>query len=48
VKPVVVVLIAQAVWTLRKTALKSRELMVIAAIVLGLAAMRVSTLALLI
>ena len=48
VKPVVVVLIAQAVWTLGKTALKSRELMVIAAIVLGLAAMRVSTLALLI
>ena len=48
VKPVVVVLIAQAVWTLGKTALKSRELMAIAAIVLGLAAMRVSTLALLI
>jgi chromate transporter len=48
VKPVVVVLIAQAVWTLGKTALKSRELLVIAAIVLGLAAMRVSTLALLI
>jgi len=48
VKPVVVVLIAQAVWALGKTALKSRELMVIAAIVLGLAAMRVSTLALLI
>ncbi len=48
VKPVVVVLIAQAVWALGKTALKSRELMVIAAIVLGLAALRVSTLALLI
>jgi chromate transporter len=48
VKPVVVGLIAQAVWTLAKTALKSRELMVIAAIVLGLAAMHVSTLALLI
>src|SRR6266478_4607777 len=48
VKPVVVVLIAQAVWSLGKTALKSRELMAIAAIVLGLAAMRVSTLALLI
>src|SRR6266566_648182 len=48
VKPVVVVLIAQAVWTLGKTALKSRELTVIAAIVLGLAAMHVSTLALLI
>jgi len=48
VKPVVVVLIAQAVWTLGKTALKSRELTVIAAIVVGLAAMHVSTLALLI
>jgi chromate transporter len=48
VKPVVVVLIAQAVWSLGKTVLKSRELMVIAAIVLGLAAMRVSTLPLLI
>src|SRR5258708_8306616 len=48
VKPVVVVLIAQAVWSLAKTVLKSRELMVIAAIVLGLAAMHVATLALLI
>jgi chromate transporter len=48
VKPVVVVLIAQAVWTLARTVLKSRELMVIAAIVLGLAAMHVATLALLI
>ena len=48
VKPVIVALVAQAVWSLGKTALKSRELMVIAAIVLGLAAMRVSTLALLI
>jgi len=48
VKPVVVVLIAQAVWALGKTLLKSRELMVIAAIVLGLAAMHVATLALLI
>src|SRR6266478_3851956 len=48
VKPVVVVLIAQAVWLLGKTVLKSRELMVIAAIVLGLAAMHVATLALLI
>jgi chromate transporter len=48
VKPVIVALVAQAVWSLAKTALKSRELMVIAAIVLGLAAMRVSTLALLI
>ena len=48
VKPVIVVLIASAVWSLWKTALKSRELMVIAAIVLGLAAMKVPTLALLI
>jgi chromate transporter len=48
VKPVVVVLIAQALWALGKTLLKSRELMVIAAIVLGLAAMHVATLALLI
>jgi chromate transporter len=48
VKPVVVVLIAQAVWSLGKTVLKSRELMVIATIVLGLAAMHVATLALLI
>lgn len=48
VKPVVVVLVAQAVWSLARTTLKSRELMVIAAIVLGLAAMHVSTLALLI
>ena len=48
VKPVVVVLIAQAVWSLGKTVLKSRELMAIAAIVLGLAAVRVSTLPLLI
>jgi chromate transporter len=48
VKPVVVVLIAQAVWSLAKTVLKSRELLVIAAIVLGLAAMHVATLALLI
>jgi len=36
------------VWSLGKTVLKSRELMVIAAIVLGLAAMHVATLALLI
>jgi chromate transporter len=48
IKPVIVALVAQAVWSLAKTALKSRELMVIAAIVLGLAAMHVSTLALLI
>jgi chromate transporter len=48
VKPVVVVLVAQAVWALSKTVLKSRELLVIAAIVLGLAVMHVSTLALLV
>jgi chromate transporter len=48
VKPVVVVLIAQAVWSLGKTVLKSRELIVIAAIVLALAAMHAATLALLI
>ena len=48
VKPVVVVLIAQAVWSLGKTVLKSWELMAIAAIVLGLTAMHVATLALLI
>ena len=48
VKPVAVVLIAVAVWSPGKTVLKSRELMVIAAIVLGLAAMHVATLALLI
>jgi len=48
VKPVVVALIAQAVWSLGKTVLKSRELAVIAAIVLALAAVKVSTLPLLI
>ncbi len=48
VKPVVVVLVVQAVWSLAKTALKSRELMFLAAVVLGLAAMHVPTLALLI
>jgi len=48
VKPVVVVLLVQAVWSLAKAALKSRELMVLAAVVLGLAAMHVPTLALLI
>jgi chromate transporter len=48
VKPVIVALLAQAVWSLAKAALKSRELMVIAAIVFALAAMDVSTLALLI
>jgi chromate transporter len=48
VKPVVVVLLVQAVWSLTKAALKSRELMFLAAVVLGLAAMHVPTLALLI
>jgi chromate transporter len=48
VKPVVVVLIAQAVWSLAKTALKSLELAAIAIIVVALAALRVSTLPLLI
>ncbi len=48
VKPVVVVLIAQAVWSLAKTALKSRELTAIAIIVVVLAALKVSTLPLLI
>src|SRR6266478_8702568 len=48
VKPVVVVLIAQAVWLLWKTVLKARELAVIAVLVLGLAAVHVVTLALLI
>jgi len=48
VKPVVVVLIAQAVWSLAKTALKSRELAAISLIVLVLAALKVSTLPLLI
>lgn len=48
VKPVVVVLLVQAVWSLAKAALKSRELMFLAAVVLGLAAMHVPTLALLI
>jgi chromate transporter len=48
VKPVVVVLLAQAVWSLARAALKSRELMFLAAVVLGLAAMHVPTLALLI
>lgn len=48
VKPVVVALIAQAVWSLAKTVLKSYELVAIALIVLVLAAMKVSTLPLLI
>src|SRR5215470_3793540 len=48
VKPVVVVLLMQAVWSLARAALKSRELMFLAAVVLGLAAAHVATLALLI
>jgi chromate transporter len=48
VKPVVVVLIAQAVWSLARTALKSKELAFLAAVVVVLAALRVSTIALLI
>jgi len=48
VKPVVVVLLIQAVWSLAKGALKSRELIFLALVVLGLAAMHVPTLALLI
>ena len=48
VKPVVVVLLVQAMWSLARAALKSRELMFLAAVVLGLAAMHVPTLALLI
>jgi chromate transporter len=48
VKPVVVVLLVQAVWVLGKAALKSRELMFLAAVVLGLAVVHVATLALLI
>lgn len=47
VKPVVVVLLVQAVGSLAKAALKSRELMFLAAVVLGLAAVHVPTLALL-
>ncbi len=48
VKPVVVALIAQAVWSLGRVAVKSVELAVLAAVVLGLAAMHVSAIALLI
>lgn len=48
VKPIVVVLLVKAVWSLAKSALKSRELMFLAAVVLVLAAMRAPTLALLI
>ncbi|HEU0369101.1 MAG TPA: chromate efflux transporter, partial [Candidatus Acidoferrum sp.] len=48
VKPVVVVLLVQAVRALGKAALKSRELMFLAAVVLGLAVVHVAPLALLI
>jgi chromate transporter len=48
VKPIVVVLLIQAVWSLAKSALKSRELMFLAAVVLALTALRVPTLPLLI
>jgi chromate transporter len=48
VKPVVVVLLVQAVWSLAKNALKSRELKFLAAVVLTLASLRVPTLPLLI
>jgi chromate transporter len=48
VKPVVVVLLAQAVWSLGTAALKSRELMFLALVVLGLTTVHVATLALLI
>jgi len=47
VKPIVVVLLVQAVWSLAKSALRSRELMFLAAVVLALAALRVPTLPLL-
>jgi chromate transporter len=48
VKPVVVVLLVQAVWSLAKGALKSRELIFLALVVLVLAALRTPTLPLLI
>jgi chromate transporter len=48
VKPVVVVLIAQAIWALGKTALKSRDLAILAAVVLVLAIFGAPTIALLI
>jgi chromate transporter len=48
VKPVVVILVAQAVWSLARAALKSRELMFLALVVLGLTAVKVSMLPLLI
>src|SRR5215467_4925133 len=48
VKPVVVALIAQAVWSVARTALKSKELAFLAVVVLVLAAMHISAVALLI
>ena len=48
VKPVVVVLVAQAVWSLGKAAMKSRELAFLAAVVFVLAALGARTLPLLI
>ena len=48
VKPVVVALIAQAVWSLGRVAVKSKELAFLGAVVLGLAALHVSAIALLI
>ena len=48
VKPVVVALILQAVWSLGRVALKSVELGILGAVVLGLAAWHVSAIALLI
>jgi chromate transporter len=47
VKPVVVALIVQAVWSLVRTAVKSVEMGFLAVVVLGLAAMHVSAIALL-
>ena len=48
VKPIVVALIVQAVWSLARVAVKSIELGFLAAVVLGLSAMHVSAIALLI
>src|SRR5882757_1724769 len=48
VKPVVVALIVQAVWSLGRVAVKSKELALLALVVLGLATTQVSAVALLI
>jgi chromate transporter len=48
IKPIVLVLIAQAVWSLGRTVLRSRELALLAAVVLALAAMKVPALPLLV